>query len=195
VRRPQVGMNPARFYFPAFISVFRIPWNAFDRAQVRMPGALFTAFSTPATERRRGGPARLPLLSQSFSPRITRRRRSISSRGSSARRAGGGARSLRPESSGGPGKLAAALSMPATERRGRGPARSSRLFRRWRLSAGTEARRPPGPRCCFLGAGNRSVWRRRDELAAAFLAPATEGRSKGRARSPRFSRPWRSSAR
>jgi hypothetical protein len=136
--RPSAGAN-ARRAFCGFL-------DAGDRATPRRPGALAAAFS----------------------PRITRRRRSISGRGSPARRASGGARSLRPESSGGPGKLAAALSMPASERRGRGPARSSRLSRRWRLSAGAEARRPPGPRCCFLGAGNRPVRRRRDALAAAF---------------------------
>jgi hypothetical protein len=171
VRRPQVGMNPAWFYFPAFISVFRIPWNAFDRAQVRMPGALFAAQRlsrrrrpSDAAEARR---ACRGFLSADYSaPAIDLRPRE------SVRRAAGGARSLRPESSGGPGKLAAALSDDRAPRKRPGslvaafsalaierrrgsppPAWPALLLSRCRQSTGAaEARRA---RRGFLGASNR----------------------------------------
>ena len=142
----------------------------------RVPGALFAAFSTPATKRRRGGPARSPrpaagLHSDYTGPRdytaptIDLRRGGLP--------AAHGPR--HPESRGG------------QARRTESEARQARCGF---LKAGNRAQRKrPGSLVAAFS-------------APAFSAPATEGRSIGplspaigRARLPRFSRRRRSSAR
>jgi len=145
--RPQVGMNPAWFYFPAFTRVFRSPWEA----------------GTLSTECWRECPARFLQLSQRRdrapprSParlRLSRRGLLGAGDGSLARRPPAAHGSLRPESSG-------------------GPASSLQLFQSRRPSDAAKARR--ARRGC-LGAGDRAPARRPGTLAATLSVPTTKCR-------------------